>query len=160
MGTTSMSSRVSSGMSSPLSTPCSERENQAQQVQMKTVSIGDTVFSESKDKKKAKKFFKDMDKDLQRILEKQKNLGAVDDIVNKEETRITPLRASQFQQDNTGCSNRSLACWCSVVTVLIVIVFCVLVTLMSVHHDISKEDLEKWEHHHLLGAEPERTVPR
>ena len=72
---------------------------------MKTVSIGDTVFSESKDKKKAKKFFKDMDKDLQRILEKQKNLGAVDDIVNKEETRITPLRASQFQQDNTGCGN-------------------------------------------------------
>ena len=31
ISTTSMSSRVSSGMSSPLSTPCSERENQARQ---------------------------------------------------------------------------------------------------------------------------------
>jgi len=140
---TSMSSRLSSGVSSPISTPCSEMEGSPH---VKTVSIGDTVFSESRDKKKAKKFLKEMDKDLQRIREKQKNMGTVDQIVNGNETRIYPLRASQFQQDNTGCSNRSLACWCSVVTVLIVIVFCVLVTLMSVHHDISKEEIDKWEH--------------
>jgi len=144
-----MSSRVSSGGET---TPCSELENLTNNVVYKTVSIGDTVLSsssssESKDKKKAKRFLKDMDKDLERIREKQRNFNGVivEETVNSNETRFTPLRASDFHQDNTGCSNRSLACWCSVVTLFIIIVFCILVSLMSIHHGMTDEEFRSWE---------------
>jgi len=139
-----MSSRVSSGDET---TPCSELENLTNNVVYKTVSIGDTVLSESKDKKKAKRFLKDMDKDLERIREKQRNFNGVivEETVNSNETRFTPLVASQFHQDNTGCSNRSLACWCSVVTLFIIIVFCILVSLMNIHHGMTDEEFKEWE---------------
>jgi len=137
-----MSSRVSSGGET---TPCSELEHSS--VVYKTVSIGDTVLSESRDKKKAKRFLKDMDKDLERIREKQRNFNGVivEETINSNETRIYPLKASQFHQDNSGCSNRSLACWCSIVTLLIIIVFCVLVSLMSIHHGMTEQEFKDWE---------------
>ena len=51
----------------------------------------------------------------------------------------------------SGCSNRTLGCWCVIVGILIMIVFCVLVGLMRIQHD--KESLtteatphQSWEH--------------
>ena len=35
-----------------------------------------------------------------------------------------------------GCSNRTIGCWCMLVGVLIVIVFCILVGLMRIQHDV------------------------
>jgi len=94
------------------------------------------VFHESKDKKKVKKFLKEMDKDLDRIRDKQTEFEPVVDNASKVESRKFPLKASQIPSDDPGCSNRVLGCWCIIVGVLIVIVFCILVRLMRIQHDM------------------------
>merc|ERR1719499_2310489 len=93
------------------------------------------VSHESKDKKKVKKFLKEMDKDLDRIRDKQTEFEPVVDNASKVESRKFPLKASQIPSDDPGCSNRVLGCWCIIVGVLIVIVFCFLVMLMRIQHD-------------------------
>lgn len=99
-----MSSSMSSPVSSGFSSPCSEaNDSGGARLHVKTLGIGDTAFSESKDKKKVKKFLKDMDKDLKRIREKQSSLnGDVAEAIDTTETRIYPLKSSSFQDDDAG----------------------------------------------------------
>jgi len=126
-----LSSDISSYVSSGQSSPYSEAETDG-------AGQGDTlgVFHESRDKKKVKKFLKEMDKDLSRIREKQTEFEPrVIEQTLKVETRKYPLKVSQYPTEDPGCSNRVLGCWCIVVGVLIVIVFCILVMLMRIQHD-------------------------
>jgi hypothetical protein len=60
------SSNVSSRLSSGCSSPCSEQETPP----------ADKLLPESKDRKKVKKFLKEMDRDLARIKEKQSDLAS------------------------------------------------------------------------------------
>jgi len=129
-----LSSRVSTGYSSPYSELGEEFSEAGAELLEQTVPL---VFHESKDKKKVKRLLKDMDKDLDRIREKQSELETVTsdatDLI-KEPIRF-PLKASQIPTDDPGCSNRTLGCWCFVVSLLILLVFIVLVHLMSIEHD-------------------------
>jgi len=120
-----ISSAISSHVSSGYSSPCSEPETEKQ------------LFQESKDTKKVKRFLKDMDKDLDRIKERQSEIisGDPSSIGNGLEVRKYALRPSQIPTEDPGCSNRTLGCWCFLVGILIVIVFCVLVSLMRIQHD-------------------------
>jgi len=120
-----ISSYVSSGQSSPYS-----------EVETDHLGQGDSlvVFHESRDKKKVKKFLKEMDKDLSRIRDKQTELQPPEQSL-KVENRKFPLKASQLPTEDPGCSNRVIGCWCMVVGVLIVIVFCILVMLMRIQHE-------------------------
>ena len=130
-------------MSSGYSSPCSESETDK------------LVFHESKDTKKVKRFLKDMDKDLDRIKERQSEIVSTEapTLGNGLEVRKYALRASQIPTEDpgseyiilvltklhiiivSGCSNRTLGCWCILVGILIVIVFCILVGLMKIQHD-------------------------
>jgi len=126
-----LSSDISSYVSSGQSSPFSEAETDG-------AGHGDglAVFHESRDKKKVKKFLKEMDKDLTRIREKQIEFEPpVIEHSYKVETRKVPLKALQGPTEDPGCSNRVLGCWCILVGVLIVIVFCILVMLMRIKHD-------------------------
>jgi len=120
-----ISSRVSSGYSSPYSEPDTDNAR---------VNL---LFHESKDKKKVKRFLKDMDRDLDRIKERNSEIvnTSNDFTSHVGEVRKYPLKASQIPSEDPGCSNRTIGCWCLVVSVLIVIVFCILVSLMSIQHD-------------------------
>jgi len=127
-----ISSHVSTGQSSPYSEPETDGGGGH------GGGHGDTlaVFHESRDKRKVKKFLKEMDKDLNRIREKQTEFEPVPVIESfKVETRKFPLKASQIPSEDPGCSNRVLGCWCVIVGVMIIIVFCVLVKLMGVQHE-------------------------
>jgi len=124
-----LSSDISSYVSSGQSSPYSEAETDGGQ------GDGLAVFHESRDKKKVKRFLKEMDKDLSRIRDKQTEFEPVVEESLKVETRKFPLKASQIPSEDPGCSNRVLGCWCMVVGVLIVIVFCILVKLMRIQHD-------------------------
>lgn len=124
-----LSSDISSYVSSGQSSPYSEAETDGGQ------GDGLAVFHESRDKKKVKRFLKEMDKDLSRIRDKQIEFEPVVEESLKVETRKFPLKASQIPSEDPGCSNRVLGCWCMVVGVLIVIVFCILVKLMRIQHD-------------------------
>jgi len=129
-----ISSGISSHVSSGYSSPCSESDTDR-------VS---SVFHESKDTKKVKRFLKDMDKDLDRIRERQSDIvtstnPSTPQILLNGEVRKHPLRASQLPTEDPGCSNRTLGCWCLIVGILIMIVFCFLVGLMRIQHD--KESL-------------------
>lgn len=119
------SSGISSHVSSGYSSPCSESETDK------------LVFHESKDTKKVKRFLKDMDKDLDRIKERQSEIVSTEapTLGNGLEVRKYALRASQIPTEDPGCSNRTLGCWCVLVGILIVIVFCILVGLMKIQHD-------------------------
>jgi len=124
-----LSSDISSYVSSGQSSPYSEAETEGSQ------GDGLAVFHESRDKKKVKRFLKEMDKDLSRIRDKQTEFEPVVEESLQVETRKFPLKASQIPSEDPGCSNRVLGCWCMVVGVLIVIVFCILVKLMRIQHD-------------------------
>lgn len=124
-----LSSDISSYVSSGQSSPYSEAETEGGQ------GDGLAVFHESRDKKKVKRFLKEMDKDLSRIRDKQTEFEPVVEESLQVETRKFPLKASQIPSEDPGCSNRVLGCWCMVVGVLIVIVFCILVKLMRIQHD-------------------------
>lgn len=124
-----LSSDISSYVSSGQSSPYSEAETDGGQ------GDGLAVFHESRDKKKVKRFLKEMDKDLSRIRDKQTEFEPVVEESLQVETRKFPLKASQIPSEDPGCSNRVLGCWCMVVGVLIVIVFCILVKLMRIQHD-------------------------
>jgi len=117
-----ISSRVSSGYSSP----CSETETDQ----------NSQIFHDNKNTKKVKKFLKDMDKDLDRIRERQSEIdSSTTNIQNGIEVKKYPLKATQIPTEDPGCSNRTLGCWCFLIGILIVIVFLVLVKLMRIQHD-------------------------
>lgn len=108
------------------------------------------VFHESRDKKKVKRMFRELDRDLDRIKEKQTELETSEDqLPPLDETggsKGFPLKSSQIPTEDPGCSNRVLGCWCVVVGVLIILVFLVLVSLMRIQHDtIHSKDLEDLE---------------
>lgn len=133
-----LSSRVSTGYSSPYSELADEGEV------FRDLEHHQLLIHESKDKKKVKKLLKDMDKDLDRIREKQSEMETIvgDPVFIKEPVRF-PLRASQIPSDDPGCSNRTLGCWCLFVGILIVIVFVGLVHLLSFEHDTIHEVWDK-----------------
>jgi len=139
----------SSGLSSHVSgqsSPYSEAETDGVGGGFGGLGMGDTlapVFHESRDKRKVKKFLKEMDKDLNRIRDKQTEFEPVIEESFKVETRKFPLKATQIPSEDPGCSNRVLGCWCMIVGVMIVIVFCVLVKLMRIQHDKSHDIWEK-----------------
>jgi len=123
-----ISSGISSHVSSGYSSPCSEAESDANNL----------IFHESKDTKKVKKFLKDMDKDLNRIKERQSEITTTtsnNEMPNSNEIKKYPLRPTQIPSEDPGCSNRTLGCWCFLVGFLIIIVFCALVALMRIKHD-------------------------
>merc|ERR1712059_190926 len=97
--------------------------------------------------KKVKRLLKDMDKDLDRIREKQSELETVigDPSMYIKEPVKFPLRASQMPTDDPGCSNRVLGCWCLVVSILIVAVFLVLVQLIGFERDTIHDGWNKTE---------------
>lgn len=105
-------------------------------------SLAPKVFHESRNQKKVKRFLRDMDRDLARIKEKQTEFDndviaevcAMPETGNEPEKKF-PLKASQIPTEDPGCSNRVLGCWCVVVGVLIILVFCILVSLMRIDHD-------------------------
>eukprot|EP00092_Neocalanus_flemingeri_P021746 GFUD01023589.1.p1 GENE.GFUD01023589.1~~GFUD01023589.1.p1 ORF type:complete len:282 (-),score=91.40 GFUD01023589.1:130-975(-) len=137
-----LSSDISSHVSTGQSSPYSETETDyGYGGQGGGAGQGDTlaVLHESRDKRKVKKFLKEMDKDLNRIKEKQTEFEPVIEESLRVETRKFPLKASQIPSEDPGCSNRVLGCWCMVVGVMIVIVFCVLVKLMRIQHDKAHE---------------------
>merc|ERR1719431_154133 len=72
--------------------------------------LAPVVFHESRDKKKVKKLFREMDRDLDRIKEKQTELETTDQIpigeLPSNGSRGFPLKASQIPTDDPGCSNR------------------------------------------------------
>jgi len=116
------SSQVSTGFSSP----CSETESSAE------------VFHESKDIKKVRRFLKEMDRDLERIKEKQatrpdgeeEGAEAVLEVgANREQVVYT-----NFNKDNEGLSNGSLVCWCFLLVLLVLALLAILMALMSVDH--------------------------
>jgi len=125
-----ISSRVSSGYSSPYSEPDTDNAR---------VNL---LFHESKDKKKVKRFLKDMDKDLDRIKERNSEIVNTSDDFTSQlgEVRKYPLKASQIPTEDPGCSNRTIGCWCMLVSVLIVIVFWILVGLMRIQHDVEQSN--------------------
>lgn len=137
-----LSSRVSTGYSSPYSELGDEGETNGGEMEQHH-----QYFNESKDKKKVKKILKDMDKDLDRIREKQSELETVtgDPAMYIKEPIKFPLRASQIPTDDPGCSNRVLGCWCVVVAILIVAVFFVLVQLMAFERDTTHDGWNKTE---------------
>jgi len=144
-----LSSDISSYVSSGQSSPYSEAEYEGGG----SGGLGDNlaVFHESRDKKKVKKFLKEMDKDLNRIRDKQTEFEPLPVIEQslQVESRKFPLKASQIPSEDPGCSNRVLGCWCMVVGVLIVIVFCILVKLMRIQHDKA---------HDTWALEPEKKL--
>ena len=90
-----ISSGISSHVSSGYSSPCSESD---------TDRIS-SVFHESKDTKKVKRFLKDMDKDLDRIKERQSDIvtnPSTPQILLNGEVRKHPLRASQLPTEDPG----------------------------------------------------------
>ena len=92
-----ISSGISSHVSSGYSSPCSESDTDR-------VS---SVFHESKDTKKVKRFLKDMDKDLDRIRERQSDIvtstnPSTPQILLNGEVRKHPLRASQLPTEDPG----------------------------------------------------------
>lgn len=137
-----LSSRVSTGYSSPYSELGEEAEGGRDLEDQQPL-----LFHESKDKKKVKRLLKDMDKDLDRIREKQSELETAvgDPAVFIKEPIKFPLRASQIPSDDPGCSNRVLGCWCVLVSILIIIVFFVLVQLMGFERDTAHDGWNKTE---------------
>jgi len=137
-----ISSHVSTGQSSPYSEPDTDPGFGRLSG---NVGLGDSsaVFHESRDKRKVKKFLKEMDKDLNRIREKQTEFEPVIEESLKIETKKFPLKASQIPSEDPGCSNRVLGCWCIVVGIMIFIVFCILVRLMRIQHDKAHDNWEK-----------------
>jgi len=131
-----LSSRVSTGYSSPYSELGEEMEAGAGDLD--TLNL---MFHESKDKKKVKRLLKDMDKDLNRIREKQSELETVtsDSTALIKEPIKFQLKASQIPTDDPGCSNRVLGCWCVLVSLLILLVFIVLVHLMGIERDMAHD---------------------
>ena len=93
-----LSSSLSSRVSTACSSPYSEREEQEEGGENQPL-----VFHESRDKKKVKRLLKDMDRDLDRIREKQQELVTVtqDQVLAREPVRF-PLRASQIPTDDPG----------------------------------------------------------
>ena len=93
-----ISSGLSSHVSSGYSSPCSEADTDRHS----------SVFHESKDTKKVKKFLKDMDKDLDRIKERQSeivtttNNPTTPQLLLNGERRKHPLKASQIPTEDPG----------------------------------------------------------
>lgn len=144
------SSAYSTGQSSPdlAQSPFSETRDLGESLEPEVgnllgiESLAPEVFHESKNQKKVKRFLRDMDRDLARIKEKQTEFDndVIEEVCAVTETENEPekkfhLKASQIPTEDPGCSNRVLGCWCVVVGVLIILVFCVLVSLMRIDHD-------------------------
>jgi len=145
-----LSSRVSTGYSSPYSELGDDGGEAGAGREGELVEQHPLIFHESKDKKKVKRLLKDMDKDLDRIREKQSEIEQTvveeNSILIKEPLPIKfPLRDTQIPSDDPGCSNRVLGCWCLLVSILIVIVFFVLVQLMGFERDITHDGWNKTE---------------
>ena len=89
-----ISSGISSHVSSGYSSPCSEAETDRSA----------SLFHESRDTKKVKKFLKDMDKDLDRIRERQSEIVAneLSSDLRSGEIRKHPLKATQIPSDDPG----------------------------------------------------------
>jgi len=122
----SISSPLSSGVSTGYSSPCSELE----------VIPG----SECKDKKKVRKFLKDIDKDLERIKEKQSSLDVLDSSVLDNGSNEEVLHQN-FCSDDEGWSNGSLLWWCFLLVLLVLAILAILMTLMSVdHHSVTENE--------------------
>lgn len=139
------SSNVSSRLSSGCSSPCSEQEVVA-------AAGGSPLIAESRDRKKVKKFLKDMDRDLARIKEKQSDLVASSrDLlpgpgnsstaglkVMKPVTAISSSKSvQQHASPDSGCTSGSLCCWCFLVSCVVVALFLILTVLVSIDHHAS-----------------------
>jgi len=143
------SSAYSSGHSSPeyASSPYSETRDLGEAAEPVVANLlgVESLAPESKDKRKAKKFLKELDKDLERIREKQTEFEneTIEEVCAVARTSGEPskkytLRPTQIPSEDPGCSNRVLGCWFLVVFLLIVVVFCVLVSLMRIEHGTHK----------------------
>ena len=87
------------------SSPYSEAETDGVGGGFGGLGMGDTlapVFHESRDKRKVKKFLKEMDKDLNRIRDKQTEFEPVIEESFKVETRKFPLKATQIPSEDPG----------------------------------------------------------
>jgi hypothetical protein len=93
----------SSNLSSRVSTGCSSPYSETGEEEVEPTDTHQLLFKESRDKKKVKKLLKDMDKDLERIREKQQDLVTVtgDPRLIKEPIKF-PLRASQIPTEDPG----------------------------------------------------------
>jgi len=132
-GTSGLTSRVSTGCSSPYSEAEADTE------------ASPSIFHESRDKKKVKKFLKEMDKDLDRLRDKQTEFEGLEGAdLNKLEVdhKVTGI-GSTTAQSTGGWSGRVLGYWCCLLTLLVVIVFCVLVMMMRIKHEFHSE---LWDH--------------
>lgn len=131
------SSAVSSRLSSGCSSPCSEPETSTEDRRL--------LLPESKDRKKVKKFLKDMDRDLARIKEKQSDLAT-----SLEPTAVVPpavrpvavvtaisSKSLHYSQEDAGCSSGGLCCWCVLVSCVVVALFLILAVLVSIDHHAS-----------------------
>ena len=89
------SSGLSSHVSSGYSSPCSEAEPDPS---------SQLIFHDSKNTKKVRKFLKDMDKDLDRIKERQSEIvtNTGDELPNGVEVRKYPLKATQIPTEDPG----------------------------------------------------------
>jgi len=124
----SFSSQMSSGVSTGYSSPCSES------------NTDHAVVPESRDTKKVRKFLKEMDKDLERIKEKQSNQETEDvgedntvaEILNNSREEV--LYSNFHSAEENGVSNGSLLCWCFLVVLLVLSLLLILMALMSVDH--------------------------
>lgn len=131
----SFSSNLSSAVSTGYSSPCSEMENPS---------------PESRDKKKVRKFLKEMDKDLERIKERQSAAKSEDQLepVMEEVTNREEVIYTNFPHPLTddGLSNGSLLCWCFLLVLLVLSLMAIFMALMSVDH-----------HSSLVGGESNST---
>lgn len=102
----------------------------------------------SKDQKKAKKFLKEMDKDLERIKERTANIldkeGEGDWEVTEEQEVSSRDRIevmySNFEQLDDGLSNGSLICWCFLIVFVVLSVLAILAALLHVDHHSASND--------------------
>jgi len=139
----SASSALSSGVSTGYSSPCSE--------------LDISVAQECRDKKKVRKFLKDIDKDMERIKEKQSSLDVVDeqDCSAIEELgggREEVIYSNFVQQDDGGWSNGSLLWWCFLLVLLVFAILAILMALMTVdHHPVDSSTPPMPSKHQLAG---------
>lgn len=115
----SLSSRQSTGYSSP-------------------VSETDTapVFQESKDKKKVRRLLKEMDRDLERIKERQSSKEVEGELADVDlDDSVEEVLYTNFNSpEDSSLSNGSLVCWCFLLVLLVLALLAILSVLMSIDH--------------------------
>jgi len=127
----SFSSSLSSRQSTGYSSPVSEAELAP-------------VFQESKDKKKVRRLLKEMDRDLERIKERQSSNNKEDADEELEDVNldhsVEEVLYTNFNhpQEDSGLSNGSLVCWCFLLVLLTLSLLAILSVLMSVDHHSSE----------------------